>query len=66
MAGMKLIILSQAQKVVLSMPAHDAKAMLVKLADPYGRHPWAKAFGDGARRIRHGDWRSVYQIDMVS
>lgn len=64
---MKLIILSQAQKALLSMPAYDAKAMLDKLrnfaADPYSRHPWAKAFGDGAGRIRHGDWRAVYQIN---
>ncbi len=67
MTGMKLIILSGAQKALLGMAKHDAKAMLEKLhlfaVDPYARHPWAKSFGDGAGRIRHGDWRALCQID---
>jgi len=67
MMRMKLIILSGAQKTLRSMPKHDAMAMLGKLhlfaADPYARHAWAKSFGDGDGRIRHGDWRALYQID---
>jgi mRNA interferase RelE/StbE len=26
-------------------------------------HPWAKSFGGGGGRIRHGAWRAIYQID---
>ncbi|MFV3127540.1 type II toxin-antitoxin system RelE family toxin [Niveispirillum sp. KHB5.9] len=64
---MKLIILTNAQKMLANMPAHGGRAMRETLrvfaADPYGIHPWAKAFGDGVGRIRQGDWRALYRID---
>lgn len=45
----------------------DAAGLRDKLkafaAAPYDPDPWAKAFGGGQGRIRHGDWRAVYQID---
>jgi mRNA interferase RelE/StbE len=67
MAGMKLIILTNAQKMLADMPERDVRAMREKIrtfaADPYGMHPWAKAFGEGMGRIRHGDWRALYRID---
>lgn len=31
-------------------------------ADPYGPHPYAKAFGGGAFRLRVGDWRVLYEL----
>jgi len=64
---MKLVIEAVALKVLLHMPKGDAKGLRAKLkvfADaPYDPHPWAKAFGGGRGRIRHGDWRAVYEID---
>lgn len=67
MVVMKLIVLTSAQKMLADMPVRDGRAMREKLlafaADPYGMHPWAKAFGEGMGRIRHGDWRALYQID---
>ncbi len=64
---MKLVIEATALKVLLRMPKGDAVGLRDKLktfaAAPYDPHPWAKAFGGGQGRIRHGDWRAVYQID---
>jgi mRNA interferase RelE/StbE len=64
---MKLVIEAAALKTLLRMPKGDAAALRTKLkvfaADPYGQHPWAKAFAGGLGRIRHGDWRAVYEID---
>lgn len=64
---MKLVIESAALKILLRMPQRDAAALRDKLktfaADPYAPHPWAKAFGGSAGRIRHGDWRALYEID---
>ena len=64
---MKLVIDGAALKVLLAMPEADAASLREKLkrfaADPTARHPWAKAFGGGTGRIRHGDWRAVYRID---
>jgi Plasmid stabilisation system protein. len=54
-------------KVLLGMPKGDAEGLRSTLkafaASPYDPHPWAKAFGGGRGRIRHGDWRAVYHID---
>ena len=64
---MKLAIEASALKSLLRMPKSDAAELRAKLktfaADPYGQHPWAKAFGNGIGRVRHGDWRAVYSID---
>ncbi len=64
---MELVIESAALKVLLRMPKADAAGLRNKLkafaAAPYDPHPWAKAFGGGQGRIRHGDWRAVYTID---
>ncbi|ASG21901.1 MULTISPECIES: type II toxin-antitoxin system RelE family toxin [Nitrospirillum] len=64
---MKLLIEAQALKALMKMPRADAMALRDKLkafaADPNGTHPWAKAFGGGMGRIRHGDWRAVYRLD---
>ncbi|WP_247887076.1 type II toxin-antitoxin system RelE/ParE family toxin [Azospirillum sp. SYSU D00513] len=37
--------------------------MNIFAADPYAQHSWAKAFGGGTGRIRHGEWRALYRID---
>lgn len=64
---MKLVIEATALNVLLRMPKGDAAGLRAKLttfaASPYEAHPWAKAFGGGQGRIRHGDWRAVHQID---
>lgn len=64
---MKLVIEADALKTLLGMPKGDAAELRAKLrafADaPYEPHPWAKAFGAGRGRIRHGDWRAIYEID---
>lgn len=64
---MKLVIEASALKMLLRMPVTDAEGMRAKLktfaAAPHDPHPWAKAFGGGRGRIRHGDWRAVYTID---
>ncbi|HYF85677.1 type II toxin-antitoxin system RelE family toxin [Azospirillum sp.] len=64
---MKLVIEASALKMLLRMPASDADGLRRKLkafaAAPHDPHPWAKAFGGGRGRIRHGDWRAVYTID---
>jgi mRNA interferase RelE/StbE len=64
---MRLILLPEAVKALRRMPRHDADALLARLeavaADPFGVHPFAKAFGGGAGRVRHGDWRAVYRLD---
>jgi mRNA interferase RelE/StbE len=66
-AGMKLVIETAALKVLLRMPKDEANGLRAKLntfaADPYGSHPWAKAFGGGRGRIRQGDWRAVFEMD---
>jgi mRNA interferase RelE/StbE len=64
---MRLILLPEAVKALRRMPRHDAEALLDRLkavaADPFGAHPFAKAFGGGAGRVRQGDWRAVYRLD---
>lgn len=64
---MKLVMEAQALKALLKMPKADAAGLRSKLkefaASPYDPHPWAKSFGGGRGRLRHGDWRAVYQID---
>jgi mRNA interferase RelE/StbE len=64
---MRLILSPQAAKALRRMPRHDAQALLDRVkaiaADPFGAHPFAKAFGGGAGRVRHGDWRAVYRLD---
>jgi mRNA interferase RelE/StbE len=64
---MKLRYETHAAAALLRMPAKDARALRDKLelfaADPVAPHPWAKAFGAGMGRIRHGDWRALYRID---
>jgi mRNA interferase RelE/StbE len=64
---MKLVIAADALKVLLRMPRREAAGLREKLAqfadDPYGPHPWAKGFGGSSGRIRHGDWRAIYEID---
>lgn len=64
---MNLVIEAEALKALLRIPKKDAQALREKLkvfaADPLARHGWAKGFGNGTGRIRHGDWRAVYQID---
>ena len=64
---MRLVIEAVALKVLLKMPRGDAQALRQKLkifaADPAATHPWAKNFGGGRGRIRHGDWRALYAID---
>lgn len=66
-AGMRLEIEIQALRALLRMPKSDAGGLRAKLrefaAAPYDPHPWAKSFGSGQGRIRHGDWRAVYRID---
>ena len=69
-ACMNLVIETAALKALLRMPKDDADGLRTKLrtfaADPYGSHPWAKAFGGGRGRIRHGDWRAVFEIDGMA
>ena len=64
---MKLLIEAAALKALIRMPQRDSAALRDKLkafaADPYAPHPWAKAFGSNSGRIRHGDWRALYEID---
>ncbi|MGQ9366223.1 type II toxin-antitoxin system RelE family toxin [Azospirillum sp. ST 5-10] len=64
---MELVIEASALKALLRMPKDDAAGLRAKLrafaTAPYDPHPWAKAFGGGRGRIRHGDWRAVYEID---
>ncbi len=64
---MKLLIEANALKVLLRMPKSDATGLRTKLrafaTNPYGEHGWAKAFGGGRGRIRHGDWRAIYEIN---
>jgi mRNA interferase RelE/StbE len=64
---MNLVIETAALKALLRMPKDDADGLRAKLktfaANPYGSHAWAKAFGGGRGRIRHGDWRAVFEID---
>ncbi|WP_089289381.1 MULTISPECIES: type II toxin-antitoxin system RelE/ParE family toxin [unclassified Azospirillum] len=64
---MKLRYETHAAAALLRMPVKDARALRDKLelfaADPLAPHPWAKAFGAGTGRIRHGDWRALYRID---
>jgi mRNA interferase RelE/StbE len=55
-------------KGLRAMPPREAEAMKAKLetfaVSPFANHLWAKAFGDGVTRIRHGDWRAVCEIDQ--
>jgi mRNA interferase RelE/StbE len=64
---MRLILLPDAAKALRRMPRRDADALLARLravaADPFGEHPFAKAFGGGKGRVRQGDWRAVYRLD---
>ncbi|MTK64925.1 MAG: type II toxin-antitoxin system RelE/ParE family toxin [Methanobacterium sp.] len=64
---MKLVIDADALKALLKLPRADSRALREKLttfaADPGGQHPWAKNFGGGKGRVRHGDWRALYQVD---
>jgi len=64
---MNLVIEADALKALLQMPKRDAAGLREKLnmfaANPYGRHPWAKGFGGSSGRIRHGNWRALYEID---
>ncbi|MCW2239195.1 type II toxin-antitoxin system RelE family toxin [Azospirillum canadense] len=64
---MKLVIETTALKVLLRMPKGDAAGLRAKIKAfaeaPYEPHPWAKSFGGGRGRIRHGDWRAIYEID---
>lgn len=64
---MKLVIEAAALKALIRMPQRDASALREKLkkfaADPYAPHSWAKAFAANSGRIRHGDWRALYEID---
>jgi mRNA interferase RelE/StbE len=64
---MRLVIEAAALKALLRIPKPDAQALREKLKtfaiDPNATHPWAKAFGGGRGRIRHGDWRALYKID---
>ena len=67
---MKLEIEADALKALLKMPKTEANALREKLktfaADPLTQHSWAKGFGKGVGRIRHGDWRAIYQINDAS
>lgn len=67
LGGMKLTYENHATAALLRMPKKEAKALRDKLetfaADPTARSAWAKAFGDGMGRVRHGDWRALYRID---
>ncbi len=67
MAGMKLILSINATSTMRVLPARDREALMAKLeqfaASPYDRYPWAKAFSSNKGRIRHGDWRAIYEID---
>jgi mRNA interferase RelE/StbE len=64
---MNLVIEEAALKQLLRMPKNDAAGLREKMklfaADPFARHGWAKNFGGGVGRIRHGDWRAVYVIN---
>ena len=64
---MKLVIEAAALKALIRMPQRDAAAMRDKLKifaeAPYAPHSWVKAFGANSGRIRHGDWRALYEID---
>lgn len=58
----------EATRSLRELPKRDGVALYAKLealaADPLGRHPFAKAFGDGKGRVRQGDWRALYRIDQ--
>jgi len=64
---MNLVFSRPARRGLRSMPEKDAAALVGKLevfaADPFVPHPWAKAFGNGMGRVRHGDWRAIWTID---
>jgi mRNA interferase RelE/StbE len=64
---MELVIETAALRALLRIPEPDAQALRKKLrtfaADPHATHPWAKSFGGGRGRIRHGDWRALYTIN---
>jgi mRNA interferase RelE/StbE len=63
---MKLLLSPTAAKSLVELPRRDAEALREKLVlfadDPFAPHGWAKAFGGGMARVRHGDWRAVCQI----
>lgn len=67
---MTLVISKAASKGLAGIPAKEAKALMEKLkayaADPTGAHPSAKAFDATTGRIRHGDWRAIYNVDPVT
>ena len=64
---MKLEFESAALKSLMRMPKKDGAELLAKLKtfaeNPYSPHPWAKAFGAKRGRVRHGDWRAIYEIN---
>ena len=67
---MNLVIEAEALKALLKIPKAEAQALREKMklfaADPLAHHGWVKSFGKGVGRIRHGDWRAVYQIEDQS
>jgi mRNA interferase RelE/StbE len=64
---MKLEFESAALKSLMRMPKKDGAELLAKLKtfaeNPYSPHPWAKTFGAKRGRVRHGDWRAIYEIN---
>ena len=56
-----------AAKQLIRLPSKTAQGLVRKIkayaANPLGRHPWAKAFGDGILRIRQGNYRALCEID---
>ncbi len=69
---MKLAYERAAIRGLRAAPTHVAEAQLRDLetipAEPFGRHPQAKAFAgrSDAFRVRHGRWRAVYRIDRAT
>jgi mRNA-degrading endonuclease RelE of RelBE toxin-antitoxin system len=65
----KLLLSPAARKALAAMPAKDRSAMLGKLKNiasaPFDRQPGATALAGGGFRLRHAQWRAVYQLDAT-
>ena len=66
---MRLVAKSAARKTLKRIQLKAARAIMGDMwriaADPFARHPQAKALAGlpGMYRLRHGDWRAIYRID---
>ena len=66
---MRLIFSPSAAKAICKVPAKEAEALLGKLqqvaSQPVGVYPWSKRLtNQPGYRVRQGDWRAVYRLDL--